>query len=76
MPFKKKNYNDYNVEFFPITKVYLGNRMERERRREIMDFCNDSNIPYVGVMKNSDVYEMQECSLKCEEYFKYKSSQN
>lgn len=76
MPFKKKNDNDYNIEFFPITKVYLGNRMERERRKEIMDFCNDSNIPYVGVMKNSDVYEMQECSLKCEECFKYKSSQN
>ena len=50
--------------------------LERERRKEIMDFCNDSNIPYVGVMKNSDVYEMQECSLKCEECFKYKSSQN
>lgn len=71
LPMRCENISDYNVEFFPITKVFLGNRMSPEKRREIIGICNSKNIPYVGVMRNPNVFEMQDCSIKCEDCFKY-----
>lgn len=71
LPLSEKNGDNYNVEFFPITRVYLGNRMQREKRKEMIDFCNDNRISYIGVQRNPNIYEMQECGMKCEECFKY-----
>lgn len=71
LPMRCEKISDYNVEFFPITKVFLGNRMSPEKRREIIGICNDKNIPYVGVMRNPNVFEMQECGIKCEDCFRY-----
>ena len=34
---KNKKEADYNVKFFPITKVFLGNRMSSDKRKEIID---------------------------------------
>lgn len=45
LPLGDHNQDNYNVEFFPITKVYLGNRMEAEKRRKIIDICKSKNIP-------------------------------
>lgn len=64
---------DHNVEFFPITKVFLGNRMPAGKRKEIIEICNSKNIPYVGVQRNRKYFEMQECELKCEDCPKYLS---
>ena len=50
LPLSEKNGDNCNVEFFPITRVYLGNRMQSEKRKEIIDFCNDNSIPYIGVI--------------------------
>ncbi len=66
LPLKSKNKIDYNVKFFPITKVFLGNRMSADKRKELIDICKEKNIPYVGVKKNKDFFEMQECEIKCE----------
>lgn len=67
MPPGSKNINsDYNVTFFPITKVFLGNRMEAKKRKQIIDICNEKGIPYSGVRKNPMTFEMQECEIKCE----------
>ena len=48
------------MQFFPITKVFLGNRMQKNQRKEIIEICNDKNIPYVDVMKNPSYFEMQD----------------
>ena len=64
---------NYVVRFFPISKVFLGNRMESEKRREIMELCKEKNIPYVGVTRNSLKYEMQECNNDCMECPQYLS---
>lgn len=61
----------YNMPFFPITKVYLGNRMRAYNRREIIRICNEKRIPYAGVTKNADIFEMVECPVKCEDCAKY-----
>ena len=74
LPLSDKNGDNCNVEFFPITRVYLGNRMQSEKRKEIIDFCNNEGIPYIGVQRNPNIYEMQECSMKCEDCFKYRGS--
>lgn len=58
---------DYCVPFFPITKVFLGNRMPQAARKEIISICHEKNIPYSGVTRNPYVFEMQECAIKCEE---------
>ncbi|MCR4733755.1 MAG: DUF2971 domain-containing protein, partial [Treponema sp.] len=51
---------NYNIQFFPITKVFLGNRMQKNQRKEIIEICNYKNIPYVDVMKNPSYFEMQD----------------
>lgn len=58
--------DDYNIKFFPITKVFLGNRMLPEEKKKIIDICHEKNIPYVGVTKASDKFEMQDCKILCE----------
>ena len=71
LPMRCENISDYNVEFFPMTKVFLGNRMSPEKRKEIIEICNSKNIPYVGIMRNPNVFEMQECRIKCEDCIRY-----
>lgn len=62
---------DYCVPFFPITKVFLGNRMPQVARKEIIQICHEKQIPYIGVTRKSNVFEMQECIVKCEDCPKY-----
>lgn len=66
LPLNNKKEADYNVKFFPITKVFLGNRMPTDKRKELIEICKEKNIPYVGVKKNKELFEMQECEIKCE----------
>ena len=67
LPLRSKSPSDYNVKFFPITKVFLGNRMPAHNRREIIDICHAHSIPYVGVKRKADVFEMEDCETKCED---------
>lgn len=71
---KNQEASKYCMPFFPITKVYLGNRMPPIKRKEIIDICNEKNIPYIGVKRKSNVFEMEDCAIKCEECFKYKNN--
>ena len=73
LPMRSTNVNDYNIKFFPITKVYLGNRMQRDKRKEVIEICDRKNIPYVGVKRNPDLFEMQDCEIKCEDCPQYKT---
>lgn len=61
------NSQNYCVPFFPITKVFLGNRMSTDARKEIIGICHERNIPYVGMTRNPHYFEMQEYPIKCEE---------
>lgn len=65
-PYSTTKKEDYNRKFFPITKVYLGNKMDAKKRKEIIDICHRKNIPYVGVTRNPSYYEMEECQVLCE----------
>ena len=69
MPLEKKSDN-YNIQFFPITKVFLGSRMPDDKRMQIIDICKELNIPYVCVRKNPLLFEMQDCNMNCEKCFK------
>lgn len=64
---KNQAEKDYCVPFFPITKVFLGNRMTQAARKEIIEICHERHIPYIGVTRNPNVFEMQECGIKCED---------
>lgn len=73
-PLKSNIITDYNIKFYPITKVYLGNRMSANKRKEIIDICNEKNIPYVGIERNPDLFEMQDCPVKCENCIKHQNA--
>ena len=68
---KNDKQDDYNIEFFPITKVFLGNRMPNTKRKEIIEICNERNIPYIGVKRNANVFGMSDCDIKCEDCYRY-----
>ena len=57
----------YCVPFFPITRVFLGNRMSEEERQIIIKICNERQIPHVGVMKNPSTFDMIESDDQSEE---------
>ncbi len=61
-----KGEGGYTALFFPITKVFLGNRMEPTARAEIINICHQKKIPYIGVTRAIDRFEMQECQILCE----------
>lgn len=71
---RNRTTKDYCVPFFPITKVFLGNRMPQAARKEIIEICHERNIPYIGVTRNPDIFEMQECAVKCEDCPNYTGS--
>lgn len=58
--------SDYNCRFFDIKKVYLGARMDKAERLEIINLCKD-RIPYVGVLPDTIRFQMIDCSDKCGE---------
>ena len=66
LPPQKHGQSGFTKKFFPITKVYLGNRMSPNRRKEIIDICKQKGIPYIGVTRSPDLFEMQECDTLCE----------
>lgn len=59
--------DDYNCKFYPITKVYLGEKMPKDQRRAIIDICKRKGIHYAGVIRNNERYQMIECAKLCEE---------
>lgn len=71
---RNRTTKDYCVPFFLITKVFLGNRMPQAARKEIIEICHERNIPYIGVTRNPDIFEMQECAVKCEYFPNYTGS--
>lgn len=72
LPIKSDAPKDLNVKFFPITKVYLGNRMNSNERKKIIDICKEKQLPYVGVKRSQNYFEMQDCEIKCEDCYQYK----
>ena len=58
--------DDFNCDFFNISKVYLGNRMPMEDRKQIIDICTRRNIKYAGIIHKTDVFELTECPDLCE----------
>ncbi len=62
--------DNYNCKFYPITRVYLGVNMKNDQRKEIIDICKRKEIPYVGVVRNNERYQMMECENLCEDWIK------
>lgn len=67
LPPQKHHQKGFQKDFFPITKVFLGNRMSATRRKEIIDFCKSKDIPYAGMLRSPDIYEMKECGSLCDQ---------
>ena len=59
--------SNYLCNFYPITKVFLGQKMGLDERKEIIEICEQKGIPYVGVKPMSFDYEMTECPGNCKD---------
>lgn len=70
LPFDNKD-KSFDIKLFPITKVFLGNKMPAEKRKEIISICKNKNTPYIGVKRNPIQFEMQDCEILCENCAKY-----
>ena len=57
--------DNYECDFFKISRVYLGQKMKRDKRKEIIEICEEIGIPYVGVKPMSFEYEMMDCPGDC-----------
>ena len=68
-----RSSSGFSMPFFPISKVFLGNRMPAEKRKEIIDICHRKNIPYIGVMRSAERFDMEECKVLCEQCPNYTS---
>ena len=55
---------DSKVDFFPISKVFIGCRMGEKERNEIINICEEKGIECVGVRKRQDIFEMEEFEIK------------
>ena len=42
--------SNFNISFYPISKVFFGNKMIIEERKTIIDICKKKNIPYKGML--------------------------
>lgn len=73
---KQKDPAQYNVKFFPVTKVFLGNRMPAKNRKEIIDICKQRSIPYVGVTRSPNMFEMCDCKTLCEDCLTFRNGLN
>jgi len=62
----EKGVTDFNVPFFPITKVFLGCRMDWIQRNEIIEICKAKQIPFRCVKPAKLNFEMEECNDLCE----------
>ncbi|MDE7221803.1 MAG: DUF2971 domain-containing protein, partial [Ureaplasma sp.] len=69
---KKYVKKDNLVNFYKITKVYLGIKMPKEERRKIIDICKKFDIPYEGVVRKTDSYDIISCNGDCYNYVKNK----
>ena len=58
--------SNYNCKFFKIKKVYLGNKMQSDDRKEIITICKNKGIPYSGVTIAPERFEMKDCGILCE----------
>lgn len=54
-----------NISFFKPKKVYLGNKMKANDREVIIAICNEKHIPYVGIIRKTDSFDLVECSEDC-----------
>ncbi len=53
------------MPFFKIKKVYLGNKMPKKERIKIIRYCKKNLIPYVGVIRKVDSFNLIECKGDC-----------
>ena len=55
-----------SIPFFKVRKVYIGNKMNAPERKVLIDICKEKGIPYVGIVRKPDSFDLVECPNKCD----------
>ena len=56
-----------SIPFFKAKKVYLGNKMKAEERKTIIAICKENEIPYVGIVRKPNSFDLVDCNANCED---------
>lgn len=54
-----------SVPFFRIKKVYIGNKISPIERKKIIHICQAKGYDYVGLLRQSDSFDLKECNGDC-----------
>lgn len=61
LPNRQSNEKDgFLIPFYPVSCVYLGSRMSKKRRAEIIEICEKKRIRYVDVIPDDKEFRMTE----------------
>ena len=52
------------INFFKITKVYLGDKMPIEEKKYIIEICNKKKIDYICLVREPNSFNLIECNNK------------
>lgn len=55
-----------NIPFFKAKKVYIGNKMNAPERKALIAICKEKGIPYVGIVRKPDSFDLIECPNNCD----------
>ena len=53
------------ITFFKIKKLYLGNKMPAKDRMRIIRYCRAHDIEYVGLVRDTNSFNLTECKNDC-----------
>ena len=56
-----------SIPFFKAKKVYLGNKMKSPERKELIAICKEKDIPYVGIIRKPNSFDLVDCNANCED---------
>ena len=60
-----KNIKENPMPFLKIKKVYLGNKMPLKERKKIIAYCRKNGIEYVGLVRDTNSFNLIECNKDC-----------
>lgn len=63
----KNSFTENPIKFFKISKVFLGNKMNKYQRKKIIKICEREVINYVGLVRDLNSFNLIECKKNCKE---------
>ena len=61
----ESDQEEKNSPFFKAKKVFIGNKMKAPERKALIAICKEKGIPYVGVIRKPNSFDLMDCKGDC-----------